>query len=212
MLNISENDTNKSPVLPLILIRTHEERGGTEIFIYTKKEDYVFALVTSTLSQLVLDVTEAKTVSSSNDRTYHTYFVLEEDGSAVTDNDRIETILKSLEDKLAQDSFVLPAVSQRLSRSQKQFSLKTKVQFDEDLENNQTLMTITASNLPALLSHIGQALVECHISLDNAKISTFGEKVEDVFVIRDKNKQIITDIKQQEDIRRAIIRRADEIE
>lgn len=212
VLNISENDTNKSPVLPLILIRTHEERGGTEIFIYTKKEDYVFALVTSTLSQLVLDVTEAKTVSSSNDRTYHTYFVLEEDGSAVTDNDRIETILKSLEDKLAQDSFVLPAVSQRLSRSQKQFSLKTKVQFDEDLENNQTLMTITASNRPALLSHIGQALVECHISLDNAKISTFGEKVEDVFVIRDKNKQIITDIKQQEDIRRAIIRRADEIE
>ncbi len=73
-------------------------------------------------------------------------------------------------------------------------------------------MTITASNRPALLSHIGQALIECDISLDNAKISTFGEKVEDVFVIRDKNKQMITDIKQQENIRRAIIHRVDEIE
>ncbi len=211
------NNSGGVPKNTLVLIRTHDERGGTEIFIYTRKEDYVFALVTSTLSQLLLDVTEAKTVSSSNDYTYHTYFILEEDGSAVTDKERIERIRQSLEDKLSQDQlsqdkFILPVISQRLSRSQKQFSLKTKVQFDEDLENNQTLMTITASNRPALLSHVGQALIECDVSLDNAKISTFGEKVEDVFVIRDKNEQIITDIKQQENIRRAIIRRVDEIE
>ena len=149
-------------------------------------------------------------VSSSDNYTYHTFFVLEEDGSAVTEQERIEAIQRSLEEKLSQGEFMLPAMSQRLSRSQKQFSLKTNVQFDEDLENNQTLMTITASNRPALLSHIGQALIECNVSLENAKISTFGEKVEDVFVIRDKNKQIITDIKQQENIRRAIINRLDD--
>ena len=201
----------------VVLIRTHDERGGTEIFIYTKKEEHVFALVTSTLAKLFLDVTEAKTISSSNDQTYHTYYVLEEDGSAVTDKERIETIRLSLEEQLSlsqhsQNKFELPAITHRLSRSQKQFSLKTKVQFDEDLENNQTLMTITASNRPALLSHIGQALIECNVSLEDAKISTFGEKVEDIFVIRDKNKQIITDIKQQENIRRAIIGRIDELE
>ena len=196
----------------LVRIRTYDERGGTEIFIYTQKEEHVFALVTSTLSQLVLDVTEAKTISSSNKQSYHTYIVLEEDGSAVTDNDRIQTIQHSLEEKLSQDEIQLSTASQRLSRSQKQFSLKTKVQFDEDLENNQTLMTITASNRPALLSHIGQALIECNVSLENAKISTFGEKVEDVFVIRDKNNQMITDIKQQENIRKAIIHRVDELD
>ena len=206
ILNSSEDKTGKT----LVLIRTHDKRGGTEIFIYTRKDDYVFALVASTLSQLVLDVTEAKMVSSSDNYTYHTFFVLEEDGSAVTEQERIEAIQRSLEEKLSQGEFMLPAMSQRLSRSQKQFSLKTNVQFDEDLENNQTLMTITASNRPALLSHIGQALIECNVSLENAKISTFGEKVEDVFVIRDKNKQIITDIKQQENIRRAIINRLDD--
>ena len=172
----------------------------------------MFALVTSTLSQLVLNVTEAKTVTSSNGYTYHTYFVLEEDGSAVTDKERIETIRQRLEEKLSQDEFTLPAASQRISRSQKQFSFETKVQFDEDLENNRTVVTITASNRPALLSRIGQALVECHVYLDNARISTFGEKVEDVFVIRDENQQIITDIKTQEKIRRKIIQLTDEME
>ncbi|MCW8931700.1 MAG: [protein-PII] uridylyltransferase [Gammaproteobacteria bacterium] len=217
ILDSSEGNTQEKLKKPIVLIRTHDERGGTEIFIYTRKEEHMFALVTSTLSQLMLDVTEAKTISSANNNTFHTYFVLEEDGKSVTDKERIQTIRLSLEDKLtqeqeSQESFVLPTASQRLSRSQKQFSLETKVQFDEDLENNQTLMTITASNRPALLSHIGQALIESEVCLDNAKISTFGEKVEDVFVIRDRNKQMITDIKQQENIRRAIIHRVDEIE
>lgn len=54
--------------------------------------------------------------------------------------------------------------------------------------------------------------MEQNISLENAKISTFGEKVEDVFVIRDENQQIITDIKKQEQIRRSIIKRVDELE
>jgi len=190
---------------PIILIRAHDKRGGTEIFIYTPTENYLFALMTSTLSQLVLDVTEAKTITANNDYSYHTYFVLEEDGSAVTDKERIESIRQSLSEKLSQKEFILSTGSQRLSRSQKQFSLDTNVQFDEDLENNQTLMTITAANRPALLSRIGQALIECKIFLDNARISTFGEKVEDVFVIRDENQQIITDIKTQEKIRRTII-------
>lgn len=207
ILETPEPQKNK----PIILIRGNEQLGSTEIFIQTQKKEYVFALVTATLSQLVLDVTEAKTVTANDGYTYHTYYVLEEDGSAVTDKERIMCIRQSLLEKLSQDSIPLSADSQRLSRSQKQFSLKTRVQFDEDLENNHTIMTITASNRPALLSHIGQALIKCHISLENAKISTFGEKVEDVFMIRDQNQQIITDIKTQEKIRKTIIRLVDEI-
>ncbi len=190
---------------PIVLIQTQEERGGTEIFIYTKEEDYVFALVTATLSKLVLNVTEAITITASHGYAYHTYFVLEEDGSIVTDQERIAIIKHTLEEVLSQEEYVIPQLSQRLSRTEKQFVHKTNVQFDEDLENNQTIMTIFATNRPALLSHIGQAFIQCKVSLDNAKISTFGDKVEDVFVIRGENQQIITDIKQQETIRRAII-------
>jgi len=208
ILETPEPQKNK----PIILIRGNEQLGSTEIFIQTQKKEYVFALVTSTLSQLVLDVTEAKTVTSNNGYTYHTYHVLEEDGSAVTDKERIMSIRQSLQEILSQEEFSLSSSSQRLSRSQKQFSLKTKVNFDEDLENNHTIMTITASNRPALLSHIGQALIECNISIENAKISTFGEKVEDVFMIRNENQQIITDIKTQEKIRRTIIQLVDEID
>ncbi len=208
-LQSSDSEKTKSTI---VMVNNHNQRGGTEIFVFTPKKDYVFALVTSILSQQVLDVFEAKTFTSSNGYTYHTYFVLDENGDAIEDPQRLDCIRQSLEEKLSQEQFELPQSSQRLSRTQKQFSLETRVQFDEDLEHNQSIMTITASNRPALLSHIGQALVEQNISLENAKISTFGEKVEDVFVIRDENQQIITDIKKQEQIRRSIIKRVDELE
>jgi [protein-PII] uridylyltransferase len=206
ILDTPEPERNK----PIVVIRTNDHFGSTEIFIQTRTRKHVFAVVTSTLSQLVLDITEARTTLSNNGYSYHTYFVLEEDGSMVSEPARIEEIRRALEDRLSQEDFNLTTSTQRLSRSQKQFSLKTQVIFDEDLENNQTILTITASNRPALLSHIGQALVKCNIFLDNAKISTFGEKVEDVFMIRDENMQIITDIKRQEQIRRTIIDLVDE--
>ncbi len=213
VLDAQQNSTHKHEAKEtIVLVNNQNQRGGTEVFVYTPKRDYVFALVTSVLFQQILDVFEAKTFTSSNGYTYHTYFVLDENGNTIEDPERLDTIRHSLEKALAQDEFKLPQSSQRLSRTQKQFSLETKVQFDEDLEHNQSIMTITASNRPALLSRIGQALVEHNISLENAKISTFGEKVEDVFVIRDKNQQIITDIKKQEQIRRSIIKLVDELE
>ncbi|MCU7835682.1 MAG: [protein-PII] uridylyltransferase [gamma proteobacterium symbiont of Taylorina sp.] len=196
----------------IVLIKADEQRGGTEVFVYTRPNNHVFALVTAALSQLVLDVIEAQTITSNTDYAYHTYFILEEDGSIVNDPERIKKIQFTLEEKLSLNTFSLPSHSQRLSRSQKQFSLETNVQFDEDLVNNQTIMSIKASNRPALLSHIGQALIECEVLLENARISTFGEKVEDVFTIRDENHQIITDIKKQEEIRRTIIQLVDEID
>jgi len=196
----------------VIQIKADEQRGGTAVFIYTHPSNHVFALVTATLSQLVLNVIEAQTITTRDGYAYHTYFILEEDDSIVSDPERIQSIQLSLTEKLTESTFSLPSHSQRLSRSQKQFSLQTNVQFDEDLVNNQTIMSISASNRPALLSHIGQALIECKILLENARISTFGEKVEDIFIIRDENHQIITDIKKQEEIRRTIIRLIDEID
>lgn len=207
ILDVDINDSNQ----PIVNIKIDEQRGATEIFIYTQPKNCVFAMVTSTLSQLVLDVIEAQTITTDNGYAYHTYFILEEDGNIVKDSDRIKSIQLALQEKLSLESFSLSSSSQRLSRSQKQFTLKTNVQFDEDLVNNQTIMTIEAANRPALLSHIGQALIECRVLLENARISTFGEKVEDVFIIRDANQQIITDIKKQEEIRRTIIRLVDEI-
>ena len=48
-------------------------------------------------------------------------------------------------------------------------------------------MELITADRPGLLSRVGQALRESCVRLQNAKIVTFGARVEDVFFITDKN-------------------------
>ena len=46
---------------------------------------------------------------------------------------------------------------------------------------------------PGFLSSVGTALEFCGTRLQAAKIATYGERVEDIFFITDRNNQVITD-------------------
>jgi [protein-PII] uridylyltransferase len=52
---------------------------------------------------------------------------------------------------------------------------------------------------------VGIAMQRCGVRLQNAKIATFGERVEDVFFITDRNNKPITQPAQLERLRQSII-------
>jgi len=196
---------------PLITVRDLEERGSTEIFIYMPNKSHVFALVTSILSQMALNVTEAKTYRTSSDHIIHTYHILDIRDEVITDDERIGQITEALYKELSVDEeFNQENSFYNLPRTLKQFAMATEVDFSEDLENNWTIMNITASNRPFLLSKIGHVLIKHDVHLVNARISTFGEKVEDVFYISDLNNQMITDFEKLKELKKSIINTLDE--
>jgi [protein-PII] uridylyltransferase len=61
--------------------------------------------------------------------------------------------------------------------------------FHDDPHNERTIMEVVASDRPGLLSVIARVMAECNIQLQNAKISTLGERVEDIFFITDEDNQ-----------------------
>ena len=54
-------------------------------------------------------------------------------------------------------------------------------------------MELIASDRPGLLSLIGEAMVKCGVTLQNAKVATIGAHVEDVFYITDRAGQPLRD-------------------
>jgi [protein-PII] uridylyltransferase len=66
-------------------------------------------------------------------------------------------------------------------------------------------MEVVTSDRPGLLSKIGQAMMLCGVRLQNAKIATLGERVEDIFFITDKDNQPLADPTQMECLQRRII-------
>ena len=187
ILNTAETD------LPLILIRHASLRGGTEIFIYNREHDRMFAHITGTLEQLGLTIADARILASKDGYILDTFVALDESGQPVTDQYRLKDLLKRLQARLREPQMELPKPLQQLGRQTKAFTVPTDVQFWMDKNNQRTAMQVTARDRPGLLSRIARALLDCNVLLQNAKVATYGERAEDIFYITDKDGTPITD-------------------
>ena len=71
--------------------------------------------------------------------------------------------------------------------------MKTQVNISHDESNNQTILEVVAPDRLGLLSIIANIFVELNITLNSAKITTLGERVEDIFFIADRQNKAIID-------------------
>ncbi|MOA35472.1 Bifunctional uridylyltransferase/uridylyl-removing enzyme [compost metagenome] len=62
-----------------------------------------------------------------------------------------------------------------------------------DAQRPVTILELSAPDRPGLLARIGKIFLEFDLSLQNAKIATLGERVEDVFFITDADNQPLSD-------------------
>lgn len=187
---------NAGQQMPLVLVQQETERGGTEIFIHAPLAKHLFAATTQMLDQMGLTVVDAKIIHSSDGYTYDTYVVLEASGETIANAHRIQEILEHLRHELKEPNWILKKSTRRLPRQLKHFRTPTQVNFVQDTRKQRTVMELITADRPGLLSRIGRALMEYDVYLQNAKIATIGEKVEDVFFISDRdNRPILDDVK-----------------
>ena len=73
-----------------------------------------------------------------------------------------------------------------------------KVNFAETKSTKRTSLAITTLDRPGLLASIAQVFSDCDINLHSAKITTFGEKAEDVFTVSNKDNLVLTQQEQTE--------------
>lgn len=187
-----------SDELPLVLVRPETERGGTEIFIYMRDRDYIFATTTRVMEQLGLDIHDARIITSSSGFVLDTYIVLEQSGEFIDGRKRADEISEALRRALLNIDKLPPIKSNRLAeRKLRHFSIPTRIEFTTDEPNNRTILLVSAADRPGLLSRVGLALRFCGARLQGAKIATYGERAEDIFFITtpDNNKPISDHIK-----------------
>ena len=191
--------------LPLVLIRAETPRGGTEIFVYARDQDHIFATTTRTLDQLGLTIMDARIITSLKGYTLDTFLVLEAPtNEPVQTEARVREIVETLKASLAVPEPLLSRVTRRPSRQIKHFHIPTQINFSDDAANNRTIMEVVTTDYPGVLSQIAMAMRLCGVRLQNAKIATFGERVEDIFYLTGMDNQPIRDPVNLECLRRSI--------
>ncbi|WP_428607743.1 [protein-PII] uridylyltransferase [Sedimenticola sp.] len=178
--------------LPLVLLRKSSTRGGTEIFLYATDRDDLFAITTSLLDQLGLNIVSARIETAHTGLTLNSFLVLEQDGSPVEEVGRKEEICELLRESLINPESANLVVSRRIPRRLKHFSTPTRIDFVQDYGNQRTIMKLLTDDRPGLLSQVGYAFAKCKIKLINAKIATIGAEAEDTFFITDRDNKPLT--------------------
>jgi len=120
--------------------------------------------------------------------------VLETNGQPIGKNpQRMDEINSTLSRYVAAKEAMKPADKHRPSRKHRQFTRNTETSLGNNASMPYSILEVLCPDRPGLLAKVAGIFVEMDITLHNAKITTLGENVEDVFFITDSDDNPITD-------------------
>ncbi|CDZ94191.1 [protein-PII] uridylyltransferase [Pseudomonas saudiphocaensis] len=195
---------------PLVLIQETTQRefeGGTQIFIYAADQHDFFAVTVAAMDQLNLNIHDARIITSSSQFTLDTYIVLDADGTPIgNDSERIQEIRLGLIEALRRPEEYLTIIKRYVPRQLKHFAFPPQVTIHNDAQRLQTIIEVIAPDRPGLLARIGQLFLDFDLSVQNAKIATMGERVEDVFFVTNADNQPLSDPQLCIELQQALVR------
>jgi [protein-PII] uridylyltransferase len=171
--------------------------GLTALMVCAPKELRSFVQTTAVLDELGLTIVDARIVPMRDARTLYTYFVLETDGSPISESRRLEEIPVRILRSLTRTDGQPITVTRRAPRQVRMFSTPVQVSVSHDATNQRTVLELVAGDRPGLLAQIGKIFVQQNVILQNAKIATLGERAEDVFFVTTEDNRPLDEASSQ---------------
>lgn len=185
------------PAEPLVLIKDANARqieGATGVFIYTRSFPELFALTAATFEQLQLSIQDARLYKTAGGCSMNIYMVLEANGEPIGDDpERTRSIQNALRRAITQRTAPGGGAQRRVPRRLQHFDYPTQVAIGTDEVKHCTTVEVITPDRPGVLALIGRVFLDFNLQLQNAKISTMGERVEDVFFITETSGEPVED-------------------
>ena len=172
--------------LPIVDTIDNSESGTTEVFVCAPDSEHLLCNVTAGFDRENLNIVDARVHRTSSGLVVMIFVVLNI-GRNKSTKPGLNTAKQALRAQIINPKPGKDPQQTRLSRSLQHFPIDTKVTFPKPKDQNKTIMVVIAQDRPGLLHQVARAFIECHTHLLSAKISTFGERAEDIFYITDRD-------------------------
>jgi [protein-PII] uridylyltransferase len=171
--------------------------GLTVLMVYSDdRRSYI--PTTATIDAMGFDVVDARIIPVSADHNLNTYCLLDADGSQIGDPAMINELKARIVEALTKDRSDPIRVNRRMARQVRMFSTPVQIAMTSEPANHRTVLELVAGDRPGLLFEVCQILEQMGVELQNAKVSTIGERAEDVFFVTDRNHQPLDEATEQE--------------
>ena len=173
---------------PLVVLREHRELAldAVQVFVYTQDQMNLFAVTMAVFDQMNLDVLDARIITATRDFALDSYVLLDPSGTLLVDEDSQQELKQRLIDAF-KDPTVLKLTNKRMPRQLKHFEVTTVINFEFNDASDQHIMSLETLDQPGLLARVGQVFLQQKIEVHAARITTLGERAEDMFYISDQN-------------------------
>lgn len=185
-----------SPDMHVVSARSNDRLGASELFVHVVDGVGLFAAIVSALDQLSYNVVEARIASTADGYTLDTIWFLDREGHAVRESGRLQELSRLVNQKLTTPA-ELQDIPRRISRQLKNFANPVQLDFARKARGNRTLLELIASDRPGLLSCIARAFIACNVNVHDAKIATFGNRVEDFFLLSNDQGRPLSEAQRQ---------------
>ncbi|MDP2096522.1 MAG: HD domain-containing protein, partial [Hydrogenophaga sp.] len=173
----------------IVRARLSPEGEGLQVLVYAPDQHDLFARICGYFDTSGFSILDARIHTTQNGHALDTFQVV-----APTLSEHYRELIAMVENNLAQtidERGPLPTPTKgRLSRRVKSFPVTPRVDLRPDDKAQRWLLSVSASDRAGLLYCISRVLARYDISVQLAKITTLGERVEDTFLISGPQLQV----------------------
>jgi [protein-PII] uridylyltransferase len=166
--------------------RIDPQRSVTEITLYTADHPGLFSRIAGALAVSGANIVDAKIMTMSNGMALDTFWVQDPAGRPFDRPDKLARLAVIFENVLTGDlkphrELARPPAFP--SRTQV-FTVAPRVLIDNKASASHTVIEVNGRDRTGLLFELTRALTGLNLQVSSAKISTYGEKVVDVFYVK----------------------------
>ncbi len=179
-----EADARGAPLT--VETRVDRARAVTELTLYTADHPGLFSRIAGALAVSGANIVDAKIVTMSNGMALDTLWVQDQDGTPFDRPDKLARLAFIFENVLSGDlkphlELERPApYPSRMSA----FTVPPRVLIDNNASRSHTVIEVNGRDRPGFLWEVTRELTRLSLQVSSAKISTYGEKVVDVFYVK----------------------------
>ena len=166
--------------------RVDADRAVTEITLYTADHPGLFSRIAGALAVSGANIVDARIMTMSNGMAFDTFWVQDLAGHAFDRPDKLARLAVVFENVLTGDLKPHrelarpPAFPSRMQA----FTVAPRVLVDNQASALHTVIEVNGRDRPGLLFELTRELTRLNLQVSSAKISTYGEKVVDVFYVK----------------------------
>ncbi len=165
-----------------------QARGVTEVTVYTGDHPGLFSQIAGAMAISGASIVDAKILTLTNGMALDSFWIQDAEGTAFDSPERLAKLSTCIEEALSgriRARKELAAKASPLPSRTRVFKVPPRVLIDNTASRTHTLIEVNGRDRAGLLHDVTAAMTEIGLQISSAHISTYGERVVDVFYVKD---------------------------